>query len=50
MKTGNLSDFGSWKCGKDRAFTHIPTNFIILFKRLFIIILYLTKENRGEKV
>jgi len=32
MKTGNLSDLGSWKCGKGRAFTHIPTNFIILFK------------------
>jgi len=25
-------DVGSWKCGKGRAFTHIPTNFIILFK------------------
>jgi len=32
MKTGNLSDLGSWKCGKVRTFTHIPTNFIILFK------------------
>jgi len=31
-ETGNLSDFDSWKCGKGRAFTHIPTNFIILFK------------------
>jgi len=25
-------DFGSWKCGKGWAFTHIPTNSIILFK------------------
>ena len=32
MKTGNISDLGSWKCGKDKAFTHIPTNFMILIK------------------
>ena len=25
-------DLGLWKCGKDRAFTHIPTNFMILIK------------------
>jgi len=31
MLTGNISDIGSWKCGKGRALTHIPTNFIILF-------------------
>jgi len=24
---------GSWKCGKGRAFTHIPTHFIILSKQ-----------------
>jgi len=28
----NRYDLGSWKCGKGRAFTHIPTNFIILLK------------------
>jgi len=33
MLTGNISDIGSWKCGKGRAFTHIPTNVIILFKK-----------------
>jgi len=32
MITGNISDLGSWKCGKGRAFTHIPTHFIILYK------------------
>ena len=32
MKTKNGYDLGSWKCGKGRAFTHIPTNFIILLK------------------
>jgi len=32
MITGNLSDFGSWKCGKGEAFTHIPTHFMILIK------------------
>jgi len=30
--TGNIGEFGSWKCGKGRAFTHIPTNFMILIK------------------
>jgi len=32
MITGNISDFGLWKCGKGRAFTHITTNLILLFK------------------
>jgi len=32
MILGNKSDFGSWKCGKGGAFTHIPTNFMILNK------------------
>jgi len=32
MITGNISYLGSWKCGKGRAFTHIPTNIMILFK------------------
>jgi len=32
MITGNISDLGSWKCGKGKTFTHIPTNLIILFK------------------
>jgi len=32
MMIGKNCDLGSWKCGKGRAFTHIPTNFIILFK------------------
>jgi len=29
---GNISDFGSWKCEKGYAFTHIPTNIMILIK------------------
>jgi len=33
MKSDNGYDLGSWKCGKDRAFTHIPSNFIVLFER-----------------
>jgi len=32
MKTGNSSDFDSWKCGKGKAFAHIPTNIMILIK------------------
>jgi len=32
MITGREYELGSWKCGKGRAFTHIPTTFIILFK------------------
>jgi len=28
----NKSGFSSWKCGKDGAFTHIPTNLILLIK------------------
>jgi len=32
MITGNISDLGLWKCGKGKAFTHIPTNLILLFK------------------
>jgi len=32
MITGNISDLGLWKCRKGKAFTHIPTNIIILFK------------------
>jgi len=31
MLTGNISDIGSWKCAKGKAFTHIPKNFIIPF-------------------
>jgi len=31
MMIWNSNDLGSWKCGKGKAFTHIPTNFIILF-------------------
>ena len=34
MLTGNITDVGLWKCGKGRAFTHIPTNFIILIKKI----------------
>jgi len=30
--TGKEYVLGSWKCGKAKAFTHIPTNFIFLFK------------------
>jgi len=25
-------ELGSWKCGNGKAFTHIPTNFSIIFK------------------
>lgn len=32
MVTGDIIDFGSWKCGKGGASTHIPTNFLILNK------------------
>jgi len=32
----NSYDFGLWKCGKGRAFTHIPTNFIILIKKISV--------------
>jgi len=32
MTIGNSYDFGSWKCGEGKAFTHIPTNFTILSK------------------
>jgi len=32
MITGNKYELGSWKCEKANVFTHIPTNFIILFK------------------
>jgi len=32
MITGNNCDLGSWKCGKARVFTHIPTNFILQLK------------------
>jgi len=32
MLTGNISDFGLWKCGIDSAFRHIPTNFMIPIK------------------
>jgi len=32
MIIGNINNFGSWKYGKGKAFTHIPTNFIILYK------------------
>jgi len=33
MLTGNINNIDLRKCGKGRAFTHIPTNFIILFKK-----------------
>ena len=29
----NISNVGLWKCGKGKAFTHIPTNLIILIKK-----------------
>jgi len=35
-KIGNSYDLGSWKCGKGKTFTHIPTNFIMLFKIISI--------------
>jgi len=33
MITGNISNFGSWKCKKGRAFRCIPINFMILIKK-----------------
>jgi len=47
MKTNKGCDLVSWKCGKGRAFTHIPANSLLFLKQ---ILLYLTKENKGEKV
>jgi len=47
MKAKNGYHLGSWKCGKVRDFTHIPTNSIILLK-INSSINYNT--NRGEKV
>jgi len=32
MIVDNIYDFGSWKCGKGKAFTHIPTNLLLLFE------------------
>jgi len=32
MTIGDIYNLSSWKCGKCKAFTHIPANFIILFK------------------
>jgi len=32
MKTNKEYDSGSWKCGKGRAFSYIPTTLKILFK------------------
>jgi len=37
---------GSWKYGKGSAFTHIPTNFMILIKKKHLLII---KKNRGKK-
>jgi len=45
MKTKNGYDLGLWKCGKGKAFTHIPTNIIILFKKILHISLF-QKEGR----
>jgi len=45
MTNGNNYDFGSWKFGKGRAFTHIPTNFIMLIK-INSIKNYLIKRGR----
>jgi len=36
MKVNCICDLGSWKCGKGRAFTHIPTNLTLLSKNFFI--------------
>jgi len=47
MRTNKEYDLDSWKCGKGRAFTHIPTNFFILPKINSSIS---HKGNRGEKV
>jgi len=35
MITGHNCDLGSWKGGKVKDFTHIPTNFNVLFKNKF---------------
>jgi len=47
MITGKGNELGSGKCRKAEAFTHIPTNFKILFKKILLLII---KGNRGEKV
>ena len=48
MKTKNGYDLGSWKCGKGKAFTHIPTNSIILFKKIpFVYGTYKKEENKS---
>ena len=46
MKTKNGYDLGLWKCGKGKAFTHIPTNIIILLKKNPS---YIALSKRGEK-
>jgi len=38
---------GSWKCGKGKAFTHIPTNIIILLKKILHISLF---QKEGRKI
>jgi len=47
MNDDSGCDTGSWKCGKGKAFTHIPTNFMVLIKTNPSINY---KKNRGEKV
>ena len=46
MKTHKGNELGSWKCGKGKAFTHIPTNLIILPKKT---LLHIILSKRGEK-
>jgi len=45
MEANKGCDVGSWKCGKGRAFTHIPTSLIFLFK-INSIRNYLIKRGR----
>jgi len=45
MKADKGSDLGSWKCGKGKAFTHIPTNFFIFFEIIPFKIIAKRPEN-----
>jgi len=35
MKSNRECDLGSWKCGKGRTFTRIPTHFFAFFEIRF---------------
>jgi len=45
MKANNEYDLDSWKCGKARAFTHIPTHLISSLRNR-LLEKYSTKKGR----